>query len=140
MFKKAAMSTAVLVLFLGLVTATEALAGGTAYSNVIPRTDRDGKIIDAHDGNYVFHEGKWWYFAMGYGLCSDTGTVNGCVKCGSSWNNTIGVWSNTALTNKNWTKEGEVLPYAMRPDEANCTYFRSHGVYSKFTKKWVSAC
>ena len=74
---------------------------------------------------------------MGYGLCNDTGTVNGCNACGGSKNNTVGIWSNAVLGNEGWVKEGEVLPYAHRPAAANGTWYRSHGAYSKFTKKWV---
>ena len=85
----------------------------------------------------LFDGEKWWYFAMGYGLCPDTGTINGCDACGGSWNNTVGVWSNTALRNEGWAKAGEVMPVATRPARANCTWYRSHGVYSRFTKKWV---
>lgn len=107
------------------------------YDNTKPRRDTAGAIIDAHDGNYVAHAGRWFYFAMGYGLCLDTGTVNGCVPCGSSWNNTVGVWSNAQLTNEGWTREAEVLPYEARPDGGNCTYFRSHGVLSPASGKWV---
>ena len=109
------------------------------YSNVKPRVDTAGAIIDGHDGNYVYDvtRKKWFAFLMGYGLCNDTGTVNGCNACGGSKNNTVGIWSNTVLGNEGWLKEGEVLPYAQRPAAANGTWYRSHGVYSKFTKKWV---
>ena len=121
--------------------AAAAAAAGPAdevsYSNVRPRRDTAGNIIDAHDGNYVYDGVKWWYFAMGYGLCADTGTINGCDQCGGSWNNTVGVWSNQQLRNDGWEKAGEVLPVSQRPERANCTWYRSHGVYSKFTKKWV---
>ena len=48
------------------------------YSNILPRRDVHGDIIDAHDGNYVWSadDQKWYYFAMGYGkgmdqLCTD---------------------------------------------------------------------
>ena len=123
------------------------LVGGRAsapaparFSNVAPRRSAtDGSIIDAHDGNYVQDaDGTWWYFGMGYGLCNDTGTVNGCdAKCGYSWRNVIGVWSSPDLSNDRWTRRGEVLPYEERPAEANCTYFRAHGAYSAATRKWV---
>lgn len=115
-----------------------AAATPSIFSNVEPRRDNAGNIIDAHDGNYIFQNGTWWYFAMGYGLCNDTGTVNGCdPKCGYSPANTVGVWSSTTLSNNNWTKRSEVLAYADRPNGTNCTYFRSHGAFSRSTKKWV---
>ena len=72
------------VVVAGLI-ALPAAADGVTFSNVLPRTDTAGAIIDAHDGNYVFDGEKWWYFAMGYGLCPDTGTINGCDACGGSF-------------------------------------------------------
>ena len=37
------------------------------FSNVSPRRDAAGAIIDAHDGNYLLDpdRSKWWYFGMG---------------------------------------------------------------------------
>ena len=110
-----------------------------SYSNVQPRVDTAGRIIDGHDGNYVYDETRkrWFAYLMGYGLCSDTGTVNGCDSCGGSWNNTVGIWSNTQLGNTGWVKEGEVMPYALRPAAANGTWYRSHGVYNAKKNEWV---
>eukprot|EP01043_Picozoa_sp_COSAG02_P092402 COSAG02_NODE_29022_length_577_cov_1.081590_1_plen_130_part_10 len=115
--------------------AAAAVAEPATFSNIEPRRDTAGQIIDAHDGNYLFTNGTWWYFAMGYGLCNDTGTVNGCdPSCGYSAANTVGVWSSPTLSNDNWTKRSEVLPYAKRPNGTNCTYFRSHGAFSHSTQ------
>jgi len=115
-----------------------AAATSATFSNIEPRRDTQGQIIDAHDGNYQLVNGTWHYFAMGYGLCNDTGTVNGCdPKCGYSPANTVNVWTSPDLSNSNWTKLAEVLPYADRPNGTNCTYFRSHGAFSKASQKWV---
>jgi hypothetical protein len=40
-------------------------------SNINPRVDLDGDIIDAHDGNVLFDEntGLYMYYAAGYGEC-----------------------------------------------------------------------
>ena len=92
-----------------------AAATSATFSNIEPRRDTHGQIIDAHDGNYQLVNGTWHYFAMGYGLCNDTGTVNGCdPKCGYSPANTVNVWTSPDLSNSNWTKLAEVLPYAER--------------------------
>ena len=132
-------------LLLALATAVACLAAAASpaaatatFSNIEPRRDTQGQIIDAHDGNYQLVNGTWWYFAMGYGLCNDTGTVNGCdPSCGYSPANTVGVWSSPDLSNSNWVKRAEVLPYADRPNGTNCTYFRSHGAFSEATQQWV---
>jgi hypothetical protein len=50
-----------------------AAAAAVVFSNVHPRRDTAGNIIDAHDGNYELVNGTWYYWAMGYGLCNDTG-------------------------------------------------------------------
>jgi hypothetical protein len=124
---------------LGIVIAilTLPMLAAVQFSNVEPRRS-NGSIIDAHDGNYLKLNDTWYYWGMGYGLCNDTGTVNGCdVKCGYNWKNTIGVWTSPDLSNDKWKKVGEVLPYAQRPVEANCTWFRAHAAYSKATRKYI---
>lgn len=55
--------------------------------NLSPRTDANGQIIDAHDGNIVQWQpdGDYYYYAMEYGLCRETGVH--CDVCGSTHNN-----------------------------------------------------
>ena len=51
-------------------------------SNVSPRFNVTGQIMDAHDGSYSQWSpgGAWYYYAMGYGLCKQGGDM--CHGCG----------------------------------------------------------
>jgi hypothetical protein len=106
------------------------------FSNVAPRRDVTGKIMDAHDGSYRQFPASgtklWYYYAMGYGLCTEnnrSATHNGC---GTTQNNTINLWTSPNLVD--WTFVADVLPMATRP---TCIYYRSHAVYNSNTKKYV---
>ena len=57
-----------------------AAAAVSTVSNVEPRRDGSGAIIDAHDGNVVFDEAsqRYLYFAAGYGECVEPAGSNGC--------------------------------------------------------------
>lgn len=107
------------------------------HSNVAPRRDVSGSIMDAHDGSYRFFTaaggtGKWYYYAMGYGLCKEDGVSCQAARCGTTWNNTVGLWTSPDLAT--WTQEVEnVLPYDQRP---NCTYYRWVG----FEAPWPRHC
>ena len=46
--------------------------GATAVriSNLVPRRDVSGRLLDAHDGNILFHDGEYIWYAMGYTNCT----------------------------------------------------------------------
>ncbi len=48
-------------------------------SNVIPRRDTDGNIMDAHDGNVFLHDGLYYYYDASYGLCKEPPGPSGCI-------------------------------------------------------------
>ena len=51
-----------------------------SFDNTKPRLDADGAILKAHDGTTQRFEqgGKFFYYAMGYPACNETGMINGC--------------------------------------------------------------
>lgn len=105
-------------------------------SNVVPRTDTDGAYMDAHDGNTVQFtpDGPYYWYAMGYGKCIENG-VSADGSCGSLSNSTVGVWTSPDLTHGSWKKVGGMR---MSSDGwPKCTYYRSHAVYSKRSRKYV---
>ena len=73
------------------------------WSNVVPRRNATGDIMDAHDGSYNQWGGPgtpWYYYAMGYGLCTQGQDMchNPC-GYGYSW---IGVWKSPDMSNGSW--------------------------------------
>jgi hypothetical protein len=47
-----------------------AAAKQVTISNVIPRRDADGAILDAHDSKLNFFEGLYYWHAASYGNCT----------------------------------------------------------------------
>ncbi len=61
----------------------ECNASVSVVSNIIPRLDSSGKIIDAHDGNVVQNPhdpNQYFYFAAGYGNCVEPVGKNGALS------------------------------------------------------------
>ena len=104
-------------------------------SNLKPRTNITGEIMDAHDGTYNQWEpnGPWYYYAMGYGTCKQNQDMcNNKNHCGYgySW---IGIWKSKDLSNGSW----ELIREARDATWPKCTYFRVHTIYNKNTKKYI---
>ena len=115
-------------------------------SNINPRLDTNGNIIDAHDGNIV----KWnnnnnpnneyFYYSMGYGLCqepSGSNKSNGCSaiqtnQCGFENNHSVNLYTSINLTI--WEYHGNILPLNNRP---NGIYFSPSVVFNPNTNKYV---
>ena len=93
-------------------------------SNVLPRLDTTGAIMDMHDGNMVVRDGTWYWYAAGYGGCKErlgpggapgpTGCAGGFHGCGFFNNHTVNLFTSTDLVS--WTPHGNVLPEANRVD------------------------
>eukprot|EP00041_Stephanoeca_diplocostata_P006460 m.85945 g.85945 ORF g.85945 m.85945 type:complete len:515 (+) comp16372_c0_seq2:119-1663(+) len=116
----------------GLVAIGQVLCKQVSISNVLPRTNVTGDIMDAHDGSYNkwSPDGPWYYYAMGYGTCKQGGDM--CHGCGYgySW---IGVWKSTDMSNGSWA-----LLHDARDDSwPHCTYFRVHVVFNAKTNLYV---
>lgn len=104
-------------------------------SNVQPRRNTTGDIMDAHDGTYNQWTpgGPWYYYAMGYGTCHQNQDLcNGHTRCGYgySW---IGVWKSSDMSNSSW----ELVREARDGTWPKCVYFRVHTVYNKKSKLYV---
>lgn len=123
------------VLSLLVATPPAAFSKAVTISNVRPRTNVSGQIMDAHDGTYNLWtpNGPWYYYAMGYGTCKQGQDLcNSDNHCGYgySW---IGIWTSEDLSNGSWTLVREAR------DESwpQCTYFRVHTIYNVLTQRYV---
>lgn len=101
-------------------------------SNIHPRFNISGEIMDAHDGSYSrwTSSGPWYYYAMGYGTCTQRGDM--CDGCGYgySW---IGVWRSPDMRNGTW----ELVRDARDDSWPLATYFRVHVVFNAKTTLYV---
>jgi hypothetical protein len=116
----------------------------TVFSNVAPVLDMDGRIVQAKDGNVLWHAGKWWMFGMSYGLCDEPPGPNGCANtsvgaCGFRLDHNISLYSSSTMGSGTWRMEAQnVLPIHARPSGV---YFapkvRWHGARQRFVL-WVN--
>ena len=108
------------------------------FSNVAPRLDSQGRIMNAHDGTTRRYApgGRFYYHAMSYpSTCNETGKINGCTDCIYGTANGVSVWSSPDLSSGSWELEEAVYPGAAGFPE--CTYFRSQTVFNAATSTYV---
>lgn len=78
-------------------------------TNVIPRRDTDGNIMDAHDGSIFLYDDLYYYFGASYGLCKEPPGPSGCSVwhpggCGFQLNHNISLYTSVDLVE--WKFEG----------------------------------
>jgi|EP01046_Picozoa_sp_COSAG06_P028428 hypothetical protein len=141
---------AVLVALLVAAPWTSCWGKLVTFDNSKPRLDSLGSILKGHDGTTQRFDsggGKLFYYhAMGYPPCNETGRINGCnynstygkgaKTCIYGRNNSLLVYSSPDLSSGSWKLEETVYPNAAAGFPP-CTYFRSQAVYNPKTKKYV---
>jgi hypothetical protein len=116
-----------LFVILALCVLINACAAGSLQhaaiiSNVQPRTDINGQIIDAHDGCLEFFNGAYYLYGTRYGNSDGFGKTNRYV-----------CYSSPDL--ETWTPHGEILQ-----DATPRVYYRPYVIFNKLTKKYVLWC
>ena len=111
----------------------------STLSNVVPRMDTTGAIMDAHDGNIITsptHPGTYFWYAAGYGECVERNSTTGCAGgfsgCGFYNNHSVNLFTSTDLAT--WTPHGNVLPEA---DRVDAILFSPKVVYNARTRLFV---
>eukprot|EP00729_Bicosta_minor_P000698 gene698-28900_t len=145
-----------------LMQATLCACRQVVFDNTKPRLDSTGSILKAHDGTTQrfaaaavatpldgvgggSSSNLFYYHAMGYPACNETGRINGCnydpvygkgaKTCIYGHNNSLLVYSSPDLSSGSWKLEDTVYPgHSGFPE---CTYFRSQAVYNPSTQKYV---
>ena len=97
----------------------KAVQGSNGISNVEPRRDTRGEIVDAHDGCLMYFNGSYYLYGTRYGSTDGFGRTNRYV-----------CYSSPDLVT--WTFHGEILANA--PDR---TYYRPYVIFNKATHKYV---
>lgn len=78
----------------------------------------------------------FYYHAMGYPPCNETGAVNGCNSCIYGKRNSLLVYTSPDLSSGSWDLVDTVYP-AADSNWPNCTYFRTQAVYNPSTKLYI---
>ena len=113
-------------------------------SNVEPRVDTTGAIVNAHDGQIVHENGTYFWFAAGYDDCTESSGLNGCAGCagipigpacgcGFEANTSVNLYTSQNLVN--WTAHGNVLPQSTRP--VATSLFSPRALFNDATQTWV---
>jgi hypothetical protein len=135
------MLSAPLLLLLLAASVARAPARLVTFSNVEPRRTDAGAVINAHDGTTRRYSagGRFFYHAMSYPACNETGKINGCTDCIYGVSNGISVWSSDDLSSGSWRLEQSVYAGAAGEPAGfpECTYFRSQAVYNAATQQYV---
>ena len=116
------------ILFLGC-----AFTRAADVSNVVPRLDQDGRIVNAHEGNIFFFENTYWYFGVAYPPCTGAcAACNASEACCTFENNTLTVLSSPDLSH--WTLvSSNLLPGVVE----NRTVFLPSAAYSAATEMYA---
>lgn len=114
------------------------------FSNIVPRRDAVGAIMNVHDGQIVHENGTYYWFAAGYDDCVEWPGLNGCAGCngrsigpdcgcGFEANTSVNLYTSPNL--QNWTAHGNVLPIETRP--AATSLFSPRALFNQLTQQWV---
>lgn len=119
-----------------LFLATLVFSKPITISNILPRRDATGALMDAHDGTILLVNGTYFLWGMSYGDCPVT--KNGCEglffppHCGFRNNHSVSLFTSPDL--QAWTFVGDALPPSARPD---AVYFRPQVQLNARTQKFV---
>ena len=107
-------------------------------SNVIPRRDTDGYIIDAHDGNIFLYDGLYYYYGASYGQCKEPTGPSGCTEwyvggCGFQVDHNVSLYTSPDLAA--WTFRGHVFQASSMKTRG--ILFGPRVALNPKTKKWV---
>jgi hypothetical protein len=97
---------------------TARVAGfSSTVSNVKPRVDASGAILDVHDGTTLRVGNTFYFYGASYGGCKEQ--PSGCSSldvgaCGFNLNHTVSLATSSDLVN--WTLVPDVLAVAARPE------------------------
>ena len=116
-----------------------AAAHNVTISNVVPRRDADGAILDAHDSKLLFRNGRYEWFAASYGNCTEPPGGNGCASvsigaCGFQTNHNVTLYTSTDLVS--WVNRGVVFG-ALGNLPPNSVLFAPKTVYNAKTQMYV---
>ena len=120
-----------------LTLAVLALAGAVTVSNVQPRLDATGAILDVADGNLLQHDGLFYLYGVRYQPCPVSQQSNCYNPCGY-YNNTFAVYVSSDLVK--WELGASTVLPAMDVGPLNSSstvYFSPFVVFNAATQLFV---
>lgn len=69
-------------------------------SNILPRRDVSGEIMDCHDGNIEYEGGVFLLYCMAYGPCHNTACAT--AQCGGRLDHNISLYTSPDLASGSW--------------------------------------
>ena len=114
-------------------------AAPVTISNVIPRRDTSGAVLDAHDSKLNYFNHLYYWHAASYGNCSEPKGENGCAavgvgNCGFQTDHNVTLY--TSLDLATWTNAGHAFT-ATGNLPPNSVLFAPKTVYNARTSTWV---
>jgi hypothetical protein len=108
-------------------------------SNIVPRRDTDGAILDAHDSKVNYFEGLYYWHAASYGNCTEPKGNSGCARtavgaCGFQTDHNVTLYTSADLVT--WRNEGVAFS-ATGNLPPQSVLFAPKTVYNKQTQQWV---
>ena len=125
-------------LLLALMVAPS-LAAPVTISNIIPRRDTSGAILDAHDSKLNLHGGLFYWHAASYGNCTEPKGPTGCApasvgSCGFQTDHNVTLYTSPDLVT--WTNAG--VAFSARGNlPPNSVLFAPKTVFNPVTGVWV---
>ena len=125
-----------LLVYISLLFAgVDGYRGSSVLSNIAPRLDVNGNILDLHDGTTIRVNDTFWWYGASYGGCKEQSS--GCASldvgaCGFQLNHTVGAAFSKDL--KTWTLVPDILPLSSRPSGI---MFSPWVAFSPATQKYV---
>ena len=94
---------ALLLVCVFVCIASFAFGLNVTISNVNPRRDINGKIMDIHDGNTLHIDNLYYYYGASYGNCTEFPGPDGCAHtgigdCGFNLNHNVSLFTSKDLT------------------------------------------
>ena len=110
------------------------------FSNIQPRLDATGSIINAHDGTTRRYSpgGPFYYHAMSYGLCNETGKIDGCTGDCIFGPNSAWTWASPDLSSGSWVRGAPIFIPGEGGVPADCGFFRAQVVFNSATGQYVA--
>ena len=117
-------------------------------SNLTPKLDTSGTIVNGHDGTYRLINGRWYYHAAEYGLCPEP-NPHGCSGsqshgCGFHGDHNVSIWRSPDLSSGSWERVGTAAHCASDVPDCGIMYRphlvqhpRTHGflLYVNYVRK-----
>jgi hypothetical protein len=119
-----------IILLLLIIGAT--IARKVIVSNVTPRRDVKGNIIDAHDGCLVQFNNTYYIYGTVYGRCKQSGPICDLKNYCGFYGNTFALYSSPDLAN--WTLVTDNVVPEIKQDSNRVPYWMPNVAYNQRTQ------